>query len=208
LLPSAEKGIVAPNGVSGWMGGGHLAWHLPIEGLKVGAAYAYQAPRFGSINYTTKGLTYTGTMERTQIKQADYYGQYEKGRVMAAVEWQKKATYYEIDSITGGAIPLPTLNIIATDPVMWFAMATYKVTDKLTVGAYDSQWFNRVAALGPARYSKDWTLSARYDINEFFYAKFEEHFIQGTGVVYDTNLNLNGLQPTTKLTIFKVGVSF
>jgi hypothetical protein len=210
LVPSAEKGIVAPNGVNGWMGGGNLAWELPIRGLKAGASYAYQAPRSGVINYTTKGLTYTGTMIRSQIKQPDYYGQYERGKVLAAFEYQRKATYYELDTITGGATPFPTLAEIRTDPHMWFAMATYKVTGKLTAGAYDSQWINRSAALtsSGARFSKDWDISARYDINEFLYVKAEEHFIHGTGVVYDTNLNLSGLKPTTKLTLFKVGVSF
>ena len=35
-----------------------------------------------------------------------------------------------------------------------------------------------------------------------------EHVIDGTYVNYDAALNPNGLKPTTKLTIFKVGVSF
>jgi len=210
LLPSAEKGIVVPNGVNGWMGGAHLAWQLPIPGAKVGATYAYQAPRTGTFNYTTKGLTYTGNMVRSEIKNPDYYGQYESGKFMAAAEWERKATYYEIDTITAGATPFPTLAKIPTDPHMWYAMATYKVTGKLTAGVYDSQWVNRSAALSTsgARFSKDWDISARYDINEFLYVKAEEHFIDGTGLVYDTNMNLGGLKPTTTLTIFKAGVSF
>ena len=197
LLSSAEKGIVVPNGVSGWMGGAHLAWYLPIDGLKVGATYAYQGIRTGTFNYTTKGLTYTGNMARTEIKNPDYYVQYEKGKVMAAAEYERKATYFEIDTITAGATPLPTLAVIPTDPHMWYAMATYKVTSKLTAGAYDSQWINRSAALSSsgARFSKDWDISARYDINDYLYVKAEQHFIHGTGLVYDTNLNPNGSYP-------------
>jgi hypothetical protein len=89
-------------------------------------------------------------------------------------------------------------------------MASYKVTDKLTAGMYHSQQINRSMPLsaGPSRFSKDWTLSGRYDFNQFLYAKAEEHFVNGTDIIYDADLNPNGLKPTTKLTILKVGVSF
>jgi hypothetical protein len=67
---------------------------------------------------------------------------------------------------------------------------------------------NDTLTSGTNRYSKDWVLSGRYDFNEFLYAKAEQHFIDGTGLGYDIDLNPNGLQPDTKLTIFKIGVSF
>jgi hypothetical protein len=87
-------------------------------------------------------------------------------------------------------------------------MASYKLTDKLTAGVYHGQYISRSTALGPARYSKDWTVSGRYDFNQYLYAKAEEHFIEGTAIGYDANLNPGGLQPNTKLTILKMGVSF
>jgi hypothetical protein len=87
-------------------------------------------------------------------------------------------------------------------------MATYKVTGKLTLGAYNSEMVDHAAALGPARYSKDWTVSGRYDFNQFLYAKAEEHFIEGTEQDYDADLNPNGLKPNTKLTVLKIGVIF
>jgi hypothetical protein len=40
------------------------------------------------------------------------------------------------------------------------------------------------------------------------YAKAEEHFIDGTSVGRDIDLNPHGLKPDTKLTILKIGVSF
>jgi hypothetical protein len=89
-------------------------------------------------------------------------------------------------------------------------MASYKVTGKFTAGIYDSQQINRALPLstGPARFSKDWVVSGRYDFNQFLYAKAEEHFIDGTDNYFDTNLNPNGVKPTTNLTILKMGVSF
>ena len=87
-------------------------------------------------------------------------------------------------------------------------MATYKVTGKLTAGSYYHQMFNVAAALGPKRYFKDWTISGRYDFNQYLYAKAEEHIIDGALVGFDATLNPGGVKPTTKLTILKFGVSF
>jgi hypothetical protein len=86
-------------------------------------------------------------------------------------------------------------------------MATYKLTAKLTGGIYNSQNSDHQAPLGPGRYQKDWAISGRYDFNAFLYAKAEQHFIDGDGLNYDTQLNPN-LQPNTRLTALKVGVSF
>jgi hypothetical protein len=87
-------------------------------------------------------------------------------------------------------------------------MGSYKLTGKLIGGVYVSQSFDRASPLGPNRYSKDWTVSGRYDFGQYVYAKAEEHFIEGTSVGYDTDLNTHGLKPDTKLTILKIGVSF
>jgi hypothetical protein len=211
LLASSEKGIVAPNGVSGAMYGAALNWKTPLPGFKVGATYQIQKPRTGAITYTTsKGLTYTGNMNRTEIDAPDFYAQYEKDRIMVAAEYTKKGTYSEIDTLTAGPAPIPTIKNVLTDQINWYGMATYKLTNKLTAGLYDSQYINRATAFSTtgARFSKDWAVSGRYDFNQFLYAKAEQHFIDGTAVVYDTNLNPNGLKPTTKLTILKIGVSF
>jgi hypothetical protein len=93
-------------------------------------------------------------------------------------------------------------------------MTSYKVTDKLTAGAYATQSVNHQAVLGPARFFKDWALSGRYDFNQYLYAKAEQHFIDGTSTGYDASLNPptaalpTGLKPSTRLTILKIGVSF
>jgi hypothetical protein len=91
-----------------------------------------------------------------------------------------------------------------------YAMVTYKFTDKFTVGVYGSEQNSHTPGtnLGPAKYSKDWTVSGRYDFSQFLYAKAEEHFIDGTSIGYDPALNPSGLKPDTRLTILKAGVSF
>lgn len=45
------------------------------------------------------------------------------------------------------------------------------------------------AVLGPARYSKDWAVSGRYDFNQFLYTKAEPHFVDGTAIGSDLILN-------------------
>ncbi len=86
-------------------------------------------------------------------------------------------------------------------------MATYKPTPKFSAGVYDSQAVDRQSPLGIDRYTKDWTVSGRYDVNEFIYFKAEEHFIEGTSLSFEDADN-TVLKPTSRLTALKVGVSF
>jgi hypothetical protein len=144
----------------------------------------------------------TGIESTAPLNIPSYFALYEKNKVMVAAEYSRLPV-----SITLQFTGLPP-SYERIDYRSWYAMASYKLTSKLTAGVYDSQQFNRQAALGPARYSKDWTISGRYDFGQYLYAKAEEHIIDGTAVGYDTDLNPNGLKPNTKLTILKVGVSF
>ena len=86
-------------------------------------------------------------------------------------------------------------------------MSSYKLTSKLTAGAYYSSFINCSAPVNSSRFQKDWTISTRYDFNPYLYAKAEQHFIDGTGNGFNASDNPN-LQPTTRLTILKLGVSF
>jgi hypothetical protein len=87
-------------------------------------------------------------------------------------------------------------------------MMTYKLTEKLAAGVYESQTIDHQAKLGPARYSKDFVVNFHYDFNQYLYAKAEEHFIEGTHDNLDHALNLTGLQTNSKLTVLKIGVNF
>jgi len=86
-------------------------------------------------------------------------------------------------------------------------MASYKITGKLTAGAYDSQAVDHDQSLGPDRYTKDWTVSGRYDFSQFIYLKAEEHFIEGTSLSFE-NANNAVLLPNSNLTALRIGVSF
>jgi hypothetical protein len=199
-LAQTEAGILAPNGIGGATYGAAVHWRTPLSGLMIGASDSKQ-PTW-SAQITTGNGFLTGTEFIAPFNEQNFFALYEKNKVMVAAEYGRLPVSVALQ-FTG--LP-PSHERI--DYQNWYAMASYKLTSKLTAGVYDSQQVNHEAALGPARYSKDWTFSGRYDFSQYLYAKAEEHIIDGTAIGYDTDLNPNGLQPNTKLTILKVGVSF
>lgn len=193
-----EAGLTHPNGASLPTVGGTLRWHTPLPGLLVGAALEKNTAtsQFIQITNGPSGRQNLGAISKPHI-----FAQYEKNRLMVAGEYQRLPVSVNV-VVAGFSTPQKL------DFRSWYGMATYKVTDKLSAGVYHSQQIDRQAALGAARYSKDWAISGRYDFNQFIYAKAEQHFIKGTAIGYDTDMNPGGLKPNTKLTILKVGVSF
>jgi hypothetical protein len=206
-----EEGLLFTNGVSSVVSGEALHWRTPLAGLMIGASNSHSNASTSAITDSIAGLgTFNGSLSAKAGNSPSFFGQYDKSKLMVAGEYSRQ--------VTDGSLRVPPLftEPVAIDWRAWYAMASYKVTDKLSAGAYDTQLFDRQAALGPARYLKDWVVSARYDFNQFLYAKAEQHFMDGTGQGSGYDLTLNpptaqrptGLEPNTKLTILKVGVSF
>lgn len=210
-----EQGISLTNGLDGVSAGTALHWKTPLSGLMVGTSFQRTNKASGALVDTyvvpagpSKGITITtpGFLVLNPLNTPDFFARYEKNRVMFAGEYQRSVGTL----LLSGVSPLPD----KFDQRSWYVMSSYKVTDKLTAGIYTTQDFNRKAALGPARYFKDWAISGRYDINQYLYLKAEQHFIDGTSVGYDAALNPptttlpTGLKPDTHLTILKIGVNF
>jgi len=200
FLSFKEEGIVFSNGLSSVQTGGALHWRTPLPGLMIGASDIRKNTESGAI--TAGGGALSGNFIVSPFNQPDYFAKYEKNKWMVATEWSRQRLNYQIQ-FAGPTVPPTPIDVRAI-----YGMASYKLTDKFTAGVYDSQYFDRSFALGPERYSKDWAISGRYDLNQYLYAKAEEHFIQGTAIGYDNTLNPNGLKPNTKLTVLKIGVSF
>lgn len=203
-----ESGIIFPNGLNGATWGEAIHWR-PVRGLMAGASLSttnkWTDPATATFVIPAgpeAGVTITmpGQVSLNGLNIPSYFGKYEKDKLMVAGEWTRLPVYLTMAGIS----PVP----VRVDSRGWYGMATYKLTSKLTGGAYNSQFFDEQSALGAARYSKDWAASARYDFSEFLYAKAEEHFINGTGLSFDAQMNPNGLKPDTKMTVLKMGVSF
>jgi hypothetical protein len=173
--------------------GGALHWQTPLPGLMIGASD-------GHANQATVALI-GGSESFAPWNNVSYFAKYEKDKVMFAGEFNRQ--------VSPGTLNLTGLPVssVGSDPRAWYLMATYKLTGKLTAGAYDSQVIDHQESLGPDRYSKDWTISGRYDVSQFIYLKFEEHFIKGTSLNFEDSNNTN-LQPTSNLTALRIGVSF
>jgi hypothetical protein len=193
-----EAGIDLPNGLSTVGIGAALRWKTPLPGLMVGVSLVRKNKEVGQ---ATSG-PYTGTFNVSTVDEPDYFARYEKGKWMVAAEYTRLAVNYALQFAGPPAVPSPI------DQRNQFAMATYKVTSKFSAGLYNSESIGRTSPLGPARFSKDWAVSGRYDFNQFLYAKAEQHWIDGNSIGYDATLNPNGLKPSTRLTVLKAGISF
>jgi hypothetical protein len=200
-VSQAEAGYNLPNDIHGALYGAALHWKTPLRGLMVGASDLTDETWSAVQTLNTGTATLTGSYTLPANSQPNYFAKYERDKFMVAFEyernWGNETT----------AFPAIAASAVRNDDRSLYTMATYKVTPKFTAGAYNSQNSDHQADLGSDRYSKDWVLSGRYDFNQFLYAKAEQHFIDGTGLGYDTTLNPN-LQPNTRLTALKMGVTF
>jgi hypothetical protein len=199
LLNLKESGTALPDGIKGVATGGAIHWKTPFQGLMVGASDIRSNTQ---INSTTLGNgAFTGTQTVHPYNTPDYFAKYEKGKILLAYEYARNQL--------NGVVVAPSLAInFRFDQREQYAMASYKVTDKLTTGAYFSYFFNQHEQNLSPNFQKDYTVAGRYDFNQFLYAKAEQHFINGTALSFDTNLNSSGLKANSKLTILKIGVSF
>ena len=197
LVQFTDQGFQMPNGLSGRVFGGRLDWKTPLSGLMIGASEESDNPS-GNV---TRG-TFQGTIAGNPISTPHVFAQYERGKLMVAGEY-RRGTPNDVIRLTG----LPPV-YVTIDQRSFYAMASYKISEKLSGGLYYSSSLDRKAAYTSARYQKDWALTGRYDFNPFLYAKFEEHFVDGTETGYSITDNSGGLKPNSRMTLLKIGVSF
>ncbi len=195
-----ELGGRFPNGIRGPEFGAALRWKTPLPGLTVGASDIWRPVWVNTITVGYGAIT--GRDRVPAFYSPDYFASYDHGRISAAAEFTRNAPQGVATFANVPSTPLPI------DNRNRYAMASYKATKKLTTGLYFSDQVNRALRPGPARCSKDWAIAGHYDVNQFVYVKAEQHFIDGTSIGYDVDLNSNGLKSDTRLTILKVGFSF
>ncbi len=189
----ASVGLPLPSPPSGWNYGMDLRWLTPCHGLTLGATLGRE-----SLNGSGPA---GGVQEPANVAWA-YYAQYERGKLHLAAEYWR--TPVDL-TLTLGAMTFP----VTQDGRAWYPMVSYNLTKKLQVGTYYSHFINKADDPSlPANHAKDWTLSARYDFDQYFYAKLEGHFLHGTAVGYYANNNPAGLQPDSAMLAARVGFTF
>jgi hypothetical protein len=199
FIAQAESGINLPNGIKGPLYGGALHWRTPFSGLMVGASALKD--NSWSAAYTGNSGATTGTERLFANTQPNFFAIYEKNKIMVATEYTRSWGNQLVQ------FPATPDAYSRNDDRGWYVMASYKVTQKFTAGGYRSENADHQAPISSDRHYNEWVVSGRYDFSSFLYVKAEEHFINGTGLAYDSDLNPN-LQPSSKLTALKVGVSF
>ncbi len=201
LAPLAANEIAFPGGMYGHTNGGTLRWHTPLKGLMLGASDSSNANN-GS---TTLAGHFSGATAPYSFAIPFYFGQYEHKRLTLTSEYMRLPVAYKLNYTNG-----PFLDI-ELDFRSWYGMASYKLTDKLSVGSYFMSSFNLKDPLGADRYQKDWVASARYDVSPWVYLKGEEHFSQGTGGLaapFTASAPGKALDTDVKMMVLKAGVSF
>ena len=197
LAQLVSYGLQIPNGMSGRTYGGTLRWQAPLDGLVLGAT---EGSEHWSGNISGFGMP--GTLQTDPFNNPSLFGKYERKRVMVAGEYRRMALQANI-AFSGA----PSITD-ALDFRLWYAMASYKVSSKISGGLYYSSANDHQSLPGPGKYQKDWALCGRYDFNSYLYGKVEQHIMDGTLLGYSSTDNPNGLAPNARMTLFKLGVSF
>jgi len=183
FLDMRTFGVTFDSPVTGKSGGGDLRWK-PISGLTVGTSI---------VKPSLSGTANIGPMKVTASPLVQSYAQYEHGI------WTVSGEYQRVPVVAFGN-PIDLRN--------WYGAVTAKAAKRLSLGSYYLQDFNRKAQLGPSRYAKELTVSARWDFNDFVYLKTEGHFVKGEGMDYLLVTNPTGYKPDAKLLAIKIGASF
>jgi hypothetical protein len=176
--------------------GGDMRWQTPLAGLTVGSSI---------ISQSAHGPLTSGTFGSPPLNAPDFYAQYEHKKFYFGGEYKR---FSGIVNLTLGGFPVPTIHF---DQRMWYLMTSYRILDKLQVGAYYTQEFNRPPNTDtglPANFYKDWAISGRYDLNSYFYLKTEGHFINGNGFGDYVSTNPQGYKPKSNMLAAKVGFTF
>lgn len=194
--PYRDMGFSTPTGSTGPTYGGTLRWHAPVHGLLIGMAEnSEQDSGVASLG------AYRGTFTTGHFTTFYYFGSYEHRKWMFAGEYNRLGLHPSV-ALAG----LPGQNL-SSDLRAWYAMTSYKLSSKLTGGLYYASSIDRKAPFNSDRYQKDWAISARYDFNPYLYIKLEQHVMDGTLIGF-SRFNNSDLEPNTRMTLLKLGVSF
>ena len=189
----ADMGLIFATEPSGKTYGGDIRWETPLKGLLVG-----YSPMVMGLDGSAPG----GSLHIPGFYMTGQYVQFTRGKFYFAEEYNR-SPYNETLTIGPQTFSMPT------DMRGWYVMASYRVRKKLQAGSYYSHNVNKSSDTSlPANYSKDFVLSARFDINSYFYLKLEDHFLHGTGLGYYQSTNPNGLAPNSNILAAKIGFSF
>lgn len=120
FMKARENGITHAEGLHRVIFGAALHWKTPLSGLMLGISDTKNESSLAPITGTN-----TGMETFKPYNQPSFFARYEKDKIMVAGEYVRSAQ-------SGTFITAP----LAFDNRPWYVMASYKITEKFTAGAY------------------------------------------------------------------------
>ena len=205
----------------GLMYGGDLRWNTPLKGLLIGASrlnqdVSGQATFVDPINPGGGFVPYSDASKSDWANQ--FYAEYAVGKLRIDSEYRR----FLHDQIVNGGI-LETID----DVRGWYISGAYRVVKRVALGSYYSRYSITTASGGPlaalfpdqtdtslpANHVYDKVITARIDLNKFWNAKLEGHFMNGYGSsIYPDGfypqVNPQGFKPNTNALVVKTSLDF
>ena len=217
----AKYGIISSS-YGGLQYGGDLRWNTLLKGLLIGASRLNE-------DLTDKGMVVNlgpGLFPFTAVSRADWtnqiYGEYNFRKFSVDAEYRR----FVHDQIINGGV-LETIS----DVRGWYVSGSYRVAKRITVGSYYSRYSISSVAGGPldivfpllfpdqtdtslpANHVYDKVVTARIDLNRYWNAKVEGHFMDGYGDSsypdgFYFQVNPDGYKPITNALVLRTSVNF
>ena len=159
--------------------GGQLWWNTPVDGLRLGAAYAYMANwGYNSTIIPPYGPGHIHSVGNVPLQQ--YSAEY------IYKSWTFQAEYYTYDFEGHNYLPaMGDYNIGTTgdNPETWYVAASHRFNHLLEVGTYYTMFKDASAK------QNDTALCFRFDLKDWWVFKVEGHYLEGTGLLRDNANN-------------------
>ncbi len=157
------------------MGAG-LVWTTPLRGLRLGATVTKLAIDYSgqttAIPFFAPSQPFHITLD--QLEQFIVSAEYTVGDLIVSAEGERIHVR--------GTTDIPGQPEIRFDSGGWYLNADYRLTHKLGIGCYYSEYYS-VAPNGdshdPSMYQRDLALTCAYDITDNWLVKVEGHWIRG-----------------------------
>jgi hypothetical protein len=165
-----------------WVWGGSLVWNTPLTGLRLGSTFLNGRVNYRSTFWYDVHITEPGHEDRYSLSsdvdittrmdhELTFSAEYNHDDLMVA--WELYHEKMEEDESSG-----------------WYIMSGYRFSNLFSLaGTYcesyndsqdkDGTRFQEIGLPNYYAWLKDWTISTRFDLTDFWLLKFEYHFLNG-----------------------------
>lgn len=199
--------------------GGDLRWHSPLRGLLIGVSRINEDTHSKAAPNSASAPGAAVSIEESKADWINqFYGQYTVGKLQIDSEYRR---FFHDGIVNHGDIEA------ITDVRGWYVSGSYRVVKRLALGSYYSRYSITSVSGGPfgfeipeetdtslpANHIYDKVVSARVDLNKFWNAKVEGHFMNGYGASsfpdgFYPQVNPGGFKPNTNALVLKTSLNF